>query len=138
MVSRLSGELRACAFPLTSGAANFLTNFGDSLNRLAAFLSKGTSDKSRDYVCGFGDALLKIKSSLSLLSSPLHLLSPPHQVWTSVFDARGHKHLLGPAAAEHSQQAVLSNAEWISGSGNHPPPQPPRPEHVVLERPSLQ
>lgn len=54
-------------------------------------------------------------------SSPL-LSSPPHQVWASLFDARGQEHLLGAAAAERSQQAVLSDAEWISGSGNHHPP----------------
>lgn len=50
--------------------------------------------------------------------SPSTLSSSPPQVWTSISHAWGQEHLLGPVAAEHPQQALLSDAEWISGSGN--------------------
>lgn len=54
--------------------------------------------------------------------SPPVSSSPPLQVWPSISDAWGQEHLVGPAAAEHPQQALLSDAEWISSAGKTPQP----------------
>lgn len=100
-----------CVFPpRRCSRFDFLAKYFNFSHRLWDFLFeliKATRNKCGDFIS-------------SLLSTFL-----PHQVRASISDARGQEHLLGPAAPEHSQQAVLSDAEWISGSGNHSPPQTP-------------
>lgn len=39
------------------------------------------------------------------------------QVWTSIPNEGGPVYFLGPAAAEHPQQALLPDDQWSSGAG---------------------
>lgn len=64
-------------------------------------------------------SFVRLFSPSSLSPLTLSFSSPflSSQVWTSISDAWGQEYLLGPAAAEHPQQALLPDAEWLPGSG---------------------
>lgn len=65
------------------------------------------------FICSDADSVDKIEVIWVLLVISFVLF----KVWTSVPNEGGPVYFLGPAAAEHPQQALLPDDQWSSGSG---------------------